>query len=364
MIDVTTDPALAARARSFSERFLAAPPARRYVLGRGDYAASIAAALPIGGFVDDFTDDTTYLGLDVVRSTDLPDGALVVVASMLRPLSAMRSLDGTNAEVLDYFAFERFSGVPCRPVTFWPQFRAEFEANRGEFEAVRSRLADDESRAVFDRLVRFRITGDVTAMTGSRYDMVNQYFEDFLELRPDGESFVDIGCYDGFTSLEFARRCPGFAHITAFEPSPQNHELVVRNLLPLGADRVTVHQCGLSDAPAVLSFSSGQGSASRVSAEGDTSIRVERLDDIDLPAATFLKMDIEGAEEPALRGAVETIRRFRPRLAISAYHRAHDFWRIPRLIDAAGVDYELRIRHYTEGIDETVLFFLPPAASS
>ncbi|MCX6519251.1 MAG: FkbM family methyltransferase [Actinobacteria bacterium] len=347
------------RARAFCAAYLAAPPELRFVLGRGDYAMSIAAVLPIAGFVDDHSDDTAHGDIPVVRSSSLPGGAMVVVASMLRPITALASLDATDADVLDYFAFERFAGLDIRPVTFWPAFRADYAANRAKYDAVRERLVEPESRDVFDRLVSFRLTGDVSVMQGFRYDMVGQYFEDFLALAPDGESFVDIGCFDGFTSLEFARRAPRFEHITAFEPSPTNHAVVVANLSSLGGDRVTVHQCGLSDAHGTVTFSSEQGSSSRVSDEGDTTIRVERLDDLGVVAATFLKMDIEGAEEPALQGAVETIRRFRPRLAISVYHRSTDFWRIPELIDAAGVDYELRMRHYTEGIDETVMFFLP-----
>ena len=352
------------RARSFCQRFAEAPVDRRFVMGRGEYAASIAAVLPIGGFIDDYTTDSTFMEIGVVRSADLPPDSMVVVASMLRPASALRSLIGTNAAALDYFAFERFSGLDVKPVTFWPQFRIDYEQNGPLYAAVRDRLADEESREVFDSLVRFRLTGDLSAMSGRRYDMVNQYFEDFLQLKSSGESFVDIGCYDGFTSIEFARRAPGFEHITAFEPAADNYAVVVGNLQQLGADRVTVHQCGLSDSSAVLSFSSGHGSASRLSSDGDTTIRVERLDDIEVPSVTFLKMDIEGAEEPALNGSIETIRRHRPRLAISVYHRAHDFWRIPQLIDAAGIDYELRMRHYSEGIDETVMFFLPADTSS
>jgi FkbM family methyltransferase len=364
MIETAIDQEFEQRAQSFCRAFVEAPVDRRFVLGRGEYAASIAAVLPIGGFVDDYTTVATFMDIDVIRSTDLPPASLVVVASMLRPASAMRSLEETDATALDYFAFERFSGLDVKPVTFWPQFRVDYAKNRPLYDAVRERLADEESREVFDALVRFRLTGDLSAMAARRYDMVNQYFEDFLQLQPVGESFVDIGCYDGFTSMEFARRAPGFEHITAFEPAADNYAVVVGNLEQLGADRITVHQCGLSDSSAVLSFSSGQGSSSRLSSDGDTTIRVERLDDIDVQSATFLKMDIEGAEEPALHGSVETIRRHRPRLAISVYHRAQDFWRIPQLIDATGIDYELRMRHYTEGIDETVMFFLPADASS
>ena len=351
-------------ARLFCEQYRQASVGRRFVLGRGEYAASIAEVLPIAGFVDDYTTDESFMDVPVVSSQALPSDSLVVVASMLRPTSAMRSLEGTNVTALDYFAFERFCDLGVKPVTFWPQFRTDYEQNRDKYSAVRARLADAESRDVFDNLVRFRLTGDLTAASGFHYDMVNQYFEDFLELQHSGESFVDVGCYDGFTSLEFARRAPDFAHITAFEPAPDNYATVVENLQPLGAHRVTVHQCGLSDASAVLSFSSGNGSSSRLSSDGDTTIRVERLDDMDVRAATFLKMDIEGAEEPALNGSLETITRHRPRLAISVYHKAQDFWRIPELVAASGVDYELRMRHYTEGIDETVMFFLPVGRAS
>lgn len=354
-----SDPEFASRAQQFCADFLAAPVERRFVLGRGDYAASIGAAVALAGYVDDHTTDTRFGDTPVVRSADLPAGSFVVVASMLRPLTALASLDGLDVRVLDYFAFERFSGLDIRPVTFWPAFRADADANAAKYDAIRERLVEPRSRDIFDRLTTFRLTSDLSVMQGFRYDIVNQYFEDFLELQPEGESFLDIGCYDGFTSLEFARRAPGFRHITAFEPSPANRAMVEANLLPLGADRVTVHACGLSDEKGVLSFSAGDGSSSRVSDEGDTSIVVERLDDLDVHSATFLKMDIEGGEEPALRGAIETIRRFRPRLAISVYHRATDLWRIPELVDAAGNDYELRLRHYTEGIDETVMFFLP-----
>lgn len=348
-----------ARSRAFCDDYVAAPPDRRFVMGRGDYAASIAAMLPIGGFVDDHLADEEFLGLPVVRSSSLPAGSLVVVASMLRPLSALRSLEGTGLQALDYYAFERFSGLGTKPITFWSAFRQDFAANRAKYDAVRERLVEPESRRVFDSLIAFRLTSDLSVMEGSRYDMVNQYFEEFLELQPEGESFVDVGCFDGSTSLEFARRAPGFEHITAFEPSADNYAVVVANLAPLGVDRVTVHPCGLSDHPGTLAFEGAQGSSSRVSDDGDTTIRVERLDDLDVSGATLFKMDIEGAEEPALRGSIETISRFQPRLAISVYHRATDFWRIPELVETTGVDYELRMRHYTEGIDETVMFFLP-----
>lgn len=68
-------------------------------------------------------------------------------------------------------------------------------------------------------------------------------------------------------------------------------------------------------------------------------------------------MDIEGAEVPALLGAKQTIRTFRPKLAISAYHRPDDLVTIPRLFEKFG--YISYLAHFTIHREETMLFGLP-----
>ena len=71
---------------------------------------------------------------------------------------------------------------------------------------------------------------------------------------------------------------------------------------------------------------------------------------------TFIKMDIEGAEVEALKGAKEIIQRDRPKLAISAYHRAEDIVNIPILVKEFVPDYHLYFRHYSNDVNETVLY--------
>jgi hypothetical protein len=70
-------------------------------------------------------------------------------------------------------------------------------------------------------------------------------------------------------------------------------------------------------------------------------------------------MDIEGAELGALRGAERTLREFRPRLAISVYHREDDLVEIPRYLDGLGLGYEFFLDHFTIYGEETVLFAQP-----
>ena len=67
-------------------------------------------------------------------------------------------------------------------------------------------------------------------------------------------------------------------------------------------------------------------------------------------------MDIEGAELPALKGAEMSIRRFKPKLAISVYHKQEDIWKIQHWIEGLDLGYRFYLRHFTIHAEETVLF--------
>ncbi|NJM81008.1 MAG: FkbM family methyltransferase [Flavobacterium sp.] len=73
----------------------------------------------------------------------------------------------------------------------------------------------------------------------------------------------------------------------------------------------------------------------------------------------FIKMDIEGAEIIALQGAIETIKKYRPKLAIAIYHSIEDFATIPNWILDLNLDYEIYLGHYTIHAEETVCFAKP-----
>ena len=75
-----------------------------------------------------------------------------------------------------------------------------------------------------------------------------------------------------------------------------------------------------------------------------------------IPRIDFIKMGIEGSELSALRGGESTIRRCRPKLAISLYHRSEDFFAIPLWIDSLGLGYRFFLEHYSIHHEETVLF--------
>ena len=70
-------------------------------------------------------------------------------------------------------------------------------------------------------------------------------------------------------------------------------------------------------------------------------------------------MDLEGWENKALLGAKNHILQDHPKLAIAVYHSASDFWSIPQLVLGIRNDYDVYLRHYTQGWVESIMYFIP-----
>lgn len=341
---------------AFCEKFLLGKQPR-YVFGCNAWAQSIAQQVAIDGFIDDVVPNELFCGKLVMRSGNVPKNSLVVSAVVLgRPLTALLRISELGLAGLDYFSFQKYSGLDLDDVLFLGEFGQDFSANRHRYEWLFSKLADAESRHILNKLVNFRLSRDLNFMDGFTDAQYRQYFEPFLALRADGECFLDVGSYDGFTSSEFIRRCPEYRHIHVFEPEPSNMETVKSRLAE--SRNIQFHPYGVSDTPQTLRFKSA-GSASVVSDDGKSSIDVKRIDDVISEPYSFLKMDIEGGELAALKGASQTIAKYHPRLAISVYHKADDMWRIPEEVLQLRNDYNIYLRHYTEGVTETVMFFVP-----
>ena len=78
----------------------------------------------------------------------------------------------------------------------------------------------------------------------------------------------------------------------------------------------------------------------------------------------YIKMDVEGAEKNILEGAIKTIKKFKPSLAIAIYHGGklfmEDFYNIPIFIkNVINKDYEYYIRTFHPAGLETILFCKP-----
>lgn len=348
----------AARARTFCDEFRH-PGARRYVLGRNVYARALVERFPIEGVIDDYTADREWLSRPVVRSGQVPADAMVVVAAGGMPLTAMARIEALGLRGLDYFAFRRHAGEQLPEIVFNAGWVDDYREHPAEYRWIHDRLADPESRQILRKLLSFRVKGEIEFLSGFTNRESSQYFESFLHLATDGESFLDVGGYRGESSLQFMTYCPRYRSIDVFEPDPENRRACAEALA--GRPNVAIHPFGASDRAGRLRIASC-GSQSRIAEDGDVEIEVRRLDELAPDSPTYLKIDIEGGEHPALDGARGLIAAHRPRLAIAVYHGAGDFWRIPRRVLSIRDDYDIVLRHYTESIYETVMYFVPHGA--
>ncbi|MCL2663448.1 MAG: FkbM family methyltransferase [Oscillospiraceae bacterium] len=189
-----------------------------------------------------------------------------------------------------------------------------------------------------------------------------QYFdpEIVLPILLEDEVFIDAGCYDCHNSIQFAKLCNNrYEKIIAFEPNPKQYSTCQHNSTVI--ENFTLYKYGLWNENAKLSFinnnAAGNAHFSGMSGEDVIKIEAVRLDDIlNGEKASFIKMDVEGAELNALKGAEKTIMNYHPKLAISLYHKPEDVWEIPAYILSLDNSYKLYLRHYSFYGSETVLY--------
>lgn len=181
-----------------------------------------------------------------------------------------------------------------------------------------------------------------------------------------GDFVLDCGgCY-GDTALYFAHKVGSKGNVFSFEFVPANLDIWHRNvdLNPALKPTIRLVEAPVSDKSGHELFIEGSGPGTRIvpksSAVGAPSVLTVAIDDVvereNIPRVDFVKMDIEGSELAALRGAETTLRRFRPTLAVSVYHNLSDFWTIPSYLENLDLGYKFYLRHFTIHAEETVLF--------
>lgn len=183
----------------------------------------------------------------------------------------------------------------------------------------------------------------------------NIYFDNMICME-DGEVFIDAGCFDCKTDNDFVMRCPGYAKIIAFEPDPINRKICEEKIMKEKIRDIELKKYGLWSEKGECTFQS-TGSSARVNPNGNVVVQLESLDNIlKGDKATYIKMDIEGSELRALQGAKQTIQKYKPKLAISIYHKPEDIIDIPHYIHELNPQYRFYIRHYTTNECDTVLY--------
>ncbi|CCO22584.1 FkbM family methyltransferase [Maridesulfovibrio hydrothermalis] len=180
----------------------------------------------------------------------------------------------------------------------------------------------------------------------------------------EGDVVLDCGAAFGDVSLQFADRVGENGHVYCFEPYHRFLRVYHENMRMNAelASRVSLIEKGVWHISGeTLSFIEG-GGGSRIDESNQSSFKIttatidETVASLDLSQVDFIKMDIEGAELNALRGAIKTLKKFRPKLAICLYHSPEDFHTIPYFLKSLDLGYEFSLNHHYINAWETVLY--------
>ena len=242
--------------------------------------------------------------------------------------------------------------APCASVFGDDIFTVETLASyEKEINGAYSVLYDDFSRFVFRNLLEYRVSGNPKYLFDCQTEK-DDVFKDILSLG-DEEVYVDLGAYRGDTIEEFLYKTKArYRKIIALEPDKKNFDKLVDNFGSL-ENAEFINKASWSD-ERLLNFSGGGGRNSSVlgtdgTLYGDAAETVHTTAVDLIPGAidaTFIKMDVEGAEAETLAGLKNTLKNTKPKLQVSAYHRITDLFTLPVLIREINPDYRIYLRHH------------------
>jgi FkbM family methyltransferase len=170
-----------------------------------------------------------------------------------------------------------------------------------------------------------------------------------------GRTVLDLGANIGVHTVDLSRLVGPTGIVHAFEPQRLTFQLLCANVALNSCSNVFTHQAALGAAGGTIrvpALDPGErhnyGGLSLLDSGNGESVAMLTVDSMDLDDCQFIKVDIEGMETEALRGAATTIKRFRPFLYVENDRQA-------RSAELIGLlqEYEYRLYWHTPPLYST-----------
>ena len=245
---------------------------------------------------------------------------------------------------IDAIAREHTVIMPDTPVVGSVCFdKQEFLSMFSKAEKVYGMLADVQSKRVFENVLSYKITGDISYLKPVFSEPDEAYS---LLALADNETYVDLGAFNGDTVMEFCRHTNGrYCKIYALEPDRKNFRKCVRNLMSY--DNIELINAAASDKNELRSFDGNAGRQGKLSDTG----RLTQCRSVDSvlggDECTYIKYDVEGAEKQAIIGSHGTIEKYSPKICTALYHRAYDLIDLPLQLNEIMPEYKFYMRQYS-----------------
>ncbi len=332
--------------------YLAETDKKIVLYGMGDGAEKIRAVLDsIGVAVDDimasdeFVRGHSFMGIRVKKLSEIEEfygDSFIILVCFGTQLPDVMDRIYAMAEKHELYA-------PNVPVVGDGLFTLDYAREHyKELKTVYDMLADEQSKLVFENVIRYKLSGDIMLLKQCETPREEMY--DLLKVGAE-EIYVDLGAYNGDTLVEFLNETSmRFRKLYAMEPDHKNYEKLKRRLYMIGSGLLEAYNCGAWDSETTMMFSMRAGRSSKVDSGTVKRGREVRMMSVDHMLqggeATIIKYDVEGSEQQAINGSRQTMQSFRPRLNVALYHRNEDMFAIPLQIASINKRYKLYLRHH------------------
>ena len=207
-------------------------------------------------------------------------------------------------------------------------------------------LGDANSKKALFAILSNWLNFDFHSLDEVKETQYPAYFDDRIVCCDENEVFVDIGAYVGDSAFDFIRNYGQYKRIYCYEIMPDVFEKLQNNLGEYPNIEFCLKGAGAQPGKMHVPDNLPDSPDATLSDVRNMEIDVVRIDDDISEPATFIKMDVDGGEQDALRGCEQQIRNNKPKLAISTYHGYEDLFAIPRMIAGMDPSYKFYMRHH------------------
>ncbi len=239
-----------------------------------------------------------------------------------------------NPEKNDYTLFEN------RAKALWE--------HKQDFIWLYQNLCDYRSKKVLLAILSNWIELDFKLLAETKEINFGDYFDLDVFHCNENEVFVDLGAYIGDSALQFIDTYKKYKKIYCYEITPKIYAKLEQNTKGLPNIELRQKGAGEKQEKLYIQFNESDFSANTLSSQiknEQNAVTVVPIDEDIAEAISFIKMDIEGAEQSALKGCIKQIRKNHPKLAICTYHNNEDIWKIARMVYEIDPSYRFYMRH-------------------
>ena len=245
-------------------------------------------------------------------------------------------------------------------------FDAVKEKDKEKIFYVYQTLADDKSKEVFEKVLKYRYIRDKSILNDIVEPEKNRYFDQVVLDRLKPGVVIDAGACNGM----YIKMMENYSDVQnyyfyLFEPNIKLVNKIEKNLVNYKNKKI--FNCALCDVDSQMKFVSMPTATSHIldskySAYKNNSNEINNVSTYKLDSiiknekVTLIKVDIEGSEQAFIKGAKNTIIKNKPILLLSAYHKASDLWELLYYVDSLNLGYKFYMRHYSLSVAKTILY--------